>query len=46
MILDGKDLVNVGNGRVFVARFRPGHFTPQVFSGQQLCILVNLQVES
>jgi len=24
--LNGKDLVNVGNGRVFVGAFRPGHY--------------------
>lgn len=27
VLLDGKDFVNVGNGRVFVGAFRPGHYT-------------------
>jgi hypothetical protein len=27
VLLDGKDLVNVGNGRVFVAALKPGRYT-------------------
>jgi Protein of unknown function (DUF2846) len=27
VLLNGKDLVNVGNGKVFVAAVRPGHYT-------------------
>ena len=27
VVLDGKDLVNIGNGKVFVAPLSPGHYT-------------------
>lgn len=27
IVLDGKDLLNIGNGKVFVAPIRPGHYT-------------------
>lgn len=30
VMLDGKDFVNVGNGRVFVGAFRPGHYVFQM----------------
>ncbi len=26
VMLNGKDFVNIGNGRVFVGRFQPGHY--------------------
>ena len=27
VVLDGKDLLNIGNGKVFVAPIKPGHYT-------------------
>ncbi len=30
VMLNGKDFVNVGNGRVFVGAFRPGHYVFQM----------------